>query len=588
MNPFLHFNFINENGEKAPLVFQDPVNILQTRKLDEVGTIFERVDQALADGYYVAGYVSYEAAPAFDPAYAVNSGNTLPLVWFGVFSHPINQVPDTKSKNYIVGDWELKQSFESYQSALQQIKTAIEHGNTYQVNYTVRLHASFKGNDYAFFQQLERNQQASYAAYLNMGRYRILSASPELFFRVNQNKIETKPMKGTARRGKTTKEDQMIIDQLTHSEKEQAENVMIVDLLRNDIGKIAMTGSICVPKLFEVETYPTVHQLTSTIEAELKENTTVYDWFKALFPCGSITGAPKISTMNYIRELENSPREVYCGAIGYLTPDRQAVFNVPIRTVVIDHDKEEATYGVGGGVTWDSTVDGEYEEMRTKAQLLKERRPHFHLLETLKLQNGIYPLIEYNIQRLMDSANYFGRKCDRDEVLDTLHDFAMSRQTGLYKVRLLLSSTGNIQIEGFPIKTNNDFIHCILAKSPIDRSDPFLYHKTTHREVYHQHLDQDDQLIALLWNEEEELTEFTLGNLVVERDGKLYTPPIESGLLAGTFRQHLLDTGEIEERILLKNELIDFDEIWFINGVRGWLKVKIHIKKSAKSSLSPD
>ena len=286
MKTFLHFNFANEKGEKVPLVFQDPLRILQTTKLDEIRSIFHQVEKALEDGFYVAGYVSYEASPAFDHAYAVHSETTLPLVWFGVFTHPLDHVPPIENKDYYVSDWKQKQNFDHYQTALFKIKKAIEDGDTYQVNYTNRLHATFKGNDYAFFQQLERNQQASYAAYLNIGRYRILSASPELFFRVNQNRMITKPMKGTARRGKTTSEDQMIIEQLTHSEKEQAENVMIVDLLRNDIGKIAVTGSVRVPKLFEVETYPTVHQLTSTIEADLKEETTVFDWFKALFPCG--------------------------------------------------------------------------------------------------------------------------------------------------------------------------------------------------------------------------------------------------------------------------------------------------------------
>ncbi|WP_226035983.1 aminodeoxychorismate synthase component I [Aquibacillus saliphilus] len=580
MNPFLLFEFADETGAKHPTLFTGPIEIIETDNLSEVSTIFKKIENALDNGYYVAGYLSYEAAPAFDDKYKTHEKTTLPLVWFAIFDKPTNEIPPHTEQNYEVGNWQLTSDYSEYQAGINTIKKAILNGHTYQVNYTARLHANFRGDDQAFYQQLTRNQQASYSAYLNLGRYRILSASPELFFRLNTNEITTKPMKGTAKRGRTTSEDEVLISNLKASEKEQAENLMIVDLLRNDIGRISKTGTIRVPRLFDVETYPTVHQMTSTITAELEPSTTVFDWFKALFPCGSITGAPKISTMDYIASLEQSPREVYCGAIGYITPERKAIFNVPIRTVIIDSENELATYGVGGGVTWDSTVEGEYNELLTKAKLLTERRQEFQLLESLKLENGVFPLLSYHLNRLEDSANYFQFLIDVDNVKMRLQNYAKNNSEGTYKVRLLIDKTGSITIKGDSANPINEPVSCELAKSPINELDPFLYHKTTVRNQYNSFQQQDSTTFStLLWNKYDELTEFTIGNLVVKINGNYYTPPITSGLLAGTFRQKLLDKGIVEERILLKSEMNKFDEIWFINSVRGWLKVNLITKE---------
>ncbi|ANU20699.1 aminodeoxychorismate synthase, component I [Planococcus plakortidis] len=575
MAPYLQFDFAKADGTPETVAFSEPQAVLEAKSLKDVAGVFEQVDRYTSQGYYAAGYVSYEAAPAFHPEMAVRAGAEMPLVWFGIFSE--TQAPKPVSDaEYEVSAWTLEGSVAEYKNGIRKIRQAIEEGDTYQVNYTERLTAGFKGDAKAFYRQLARNQQADYSAYLDIGRHQILSASPELFFRIDGSRIRTKPMKGTAPRGRTSWEDEAILDVLLESEKERAENLMIVDLLRNDMSRLAKRGTVRVPKLFEAEKYPTVHQLTSTVEAELPEGLRVFDWFQALFPCGSITGAPKVSTMRYIAELEQTPREVYCGAIGYITPEKNAIFNVPIRTVVIDQDKSAARYGVGGGITWDSTSDGEYEELLTKARVLTDQRPEFALLESLKLEDGNYPLAALHFARLKKSAAYFRFALDEEAMAKQLESLASKHATGLFKVRLTLERSGKMELAAQPAAPIEQPIRCALAKSPVDSRNAFLYHKTTNRSIYEQHQQQAaDAFSVLLWNDREELTEFTIGNLVAEKDGCFYTPPVSSGLLAGVYREQLLEEGRIETKVLKKDELDTFDAIWFINSVRGWLKVEL-------------
>lgn len=385
-------------------------------------------------------------------------------------------------------------------------------------------------------------------------------------------------MKGTTKRGNSFSKDQANSSWLFHSEKNRAENIMIVDLLRNDLNMIAKPGTVQVPKLFEIEQYPTVHQMTSTITAKVSENILLVDIFKALFPCGSITGAPKVSTMKIIADLETTSRDVYCGAIGFITPNKKAIFNVPIRTVVIDQQTGKATYGVGGGITWDSTTEDEYDEIITKASLLEEDRPEFQLLESILLDNGHYFLLEEHLNRLKNSALYFGFSFQLANVVNTLNYFASQNNKGLLKVRFLLSKNGEITTEtqlitqptGVPIKV-------MVAEEPVKKNNPFLYHKTTNRKIYSgfQMKKPADVFDVLLWNEDEELTEFTNGNIVLEIDGIHWTPPVNSGLLAGTFRELLIKNGEILEKTLTVNDLKNCNKVWFINSVRKWLEVDL-------------
>ncbi|WP_228409606.1 aminodeoxychorismate synthase component I [Radiobacillus deserti] len=577
MNPLLLFEFSDKNGQITPLSFQDPLRIYQTNHVSEIHHIMLQVEKEVDAGYFAAGYVSYEAAPAFLPNSKVYQNTNIPLIWFAIFEKPSKEIPKF-TEPFSVSKWKLHTSRLDYEKGISKIKHAIEIGDTYQVNYTARLAADFYGDDFSFYKQLVDKQKASFSAYLNIGNRRILSVSPELFFRIDGTKITTKPMKGTAKRGRFLEEDRNQMIHLRKSEKEMAENIMIVDLLRNDVSRIAKPGSVKVNKLFEVESYPTVHQMTSTIEAELQPNTTIFEWFQALFPCGSITGAPKLRTMDYIAELETSPRDVYCGAIGYITPDRDAVFNVPIRTVIVDTVSHQATYGVGGGITWDSTVDGEYEELFAKAQVLSEEPiPTFQLLESISLENGTFPLWPLHRERLQQSASYFDYPVDWNIIEEEMMELANQHNSGHFKTRLLIDRNGQHVLEAEKVVSVKGPVICTLAKSAINKADRFLFHKTTHRSIYDKHQKEapDSCFSPLLWNEQEELTEFTFGNLVVEKNGAFYTPPQTCGLLAGTLRQHLLNQGKIEEKVITKTDLITYEKIWFINSVRGWLEVQM-------------
>ena len=316
--------------------------------------------------------------------------------------------------------------------------------------------------------------------------------------------------------------------------------------------------------------------MTSTITAQVSAATQLVDIFKALFPCGSITGAPKISTMDIIADLETTPREVYCGAIGYITPNKEAIFNVPIRTVVIEQQSGKAIYGVGGGITWDSTGEGEYQEILTKASVLKENRPEFQLLESLLLNEGEYFLMEEHVNRLENSAKYFGFPFDSEDVIKTLSIFASQNHLGVLKVRLLLEKNGEMSIEGQPIAQLKTPLKVKLADEPLEGNNLFLYHKTTNREIYNRFQRKFPNVFdVLLWNEDGELTEFTNGNVVVEINGILWTPPVQSGLLAGTFREKLMKQEKIHEKVVTVSDLKKSTKIWFINSVRKWIEVQL-------------
>ncbi|MGP4076241.1 aminodeoxychorismate synthase component I [Halobacillus sp. K22] len=567
----LIFEFSDRYGNKTPKRFADPDRIISAETIEQVEQAFLEVNEALKQGFYAAGFVSYEAAPAFDPSFQVHSSPEWPLVWFGIFNEPVSSEASAELGSFQVSDWHMEGDYNQYKNGISQIKQAIKLGETYQVNYTTRLKADFSGDEYAFYRQLAAAQKSSYCAYINTGRHQLLSASPELFFRIDEGTIMTKPMKGTAARGRFPAEDEKLKADLHCSEKERSENLMIVDLLRNDLGRIALPGTVHVPELFEVETYPTVHQMTSTIKGQLADSFSMWEVFQALFPCGSITGAPKVRTMEYIKKLEPSPREVYCGAIGYMTPEKEAVFNVPIRTVMLDEGT--AAYGTGGGVTWESTSEGEYEEIHTKARLLTESAPEFRLLETMKMEDGMIFLLPYHLKRVKSSGDYFGFKVDQDLLLQSLSKISSFHQEGVYKVRMLVDQEGEPEIECKQLSESPAVLNAELADEPVDEQDPFLFHKTTHRKVYEKH--QKENALVLLWNKQGELTEFTIANLVVKFNGEFFTPPISCGLLSGTYRKQLVEEGRLKEKVLRKEELEKYQEIWMINSVRGW--VRIHL-----------
>ncbi len=576
IEPLLSFEYVDSSGKINPLTFCNPQKIIVARTIDEVLPSLQIVQDAVSNGLYAAGFLSYESAPAFDNALKVSEEHSMPLLWFGLFSKP-QHCSLSSSGTFNSTKWQPSVSMDEYQAAISTIKEFIASGDTYQINYTIRLSSQFQGDDIAFFEKLKRAQASNYCTYINTGEHSIISASPELFFHLEEDWITTRPMKGTAKRGNSLTEDEAMANWLYHSEKNRAENVMIVDLLRNDLGMIAEAGSVQVSKLFEIERYPTVHQMTSTITAKVSKNTTLVDIFKALFPCGSITGAPKIRTMEIINDLETTPRGVYCGAIGFITPNKEAIFNVPIRTVVIDQHSGQATYGVGGGITWDSTARGEYNEILDKARCLEEERPEFQLLESLLLKDGEYFLLEEHLNRLQNSAQYFGGfSFNRKIVQKALQDFARDNNNVELKVRFLLAKSKEMTIHASPITNSEAPLKVKLADEPITKDNPFLYHKTTNRDVYTQFQKRFPEVFdVLLWNESNELTEFTNGNVVLEIDGQLWTPPVTSGLLAGTFRESLINNGKIQEKIVTLSDLNKSTKVWFINSVRKWVEVEI-------------
>jgi para-aminobenzoate synthetase/4-amino-4-deoxychorismate lyase len=465
--------------------------------------------------------------------------------------------------------WRPRTDARQFNQAINTIKRQIEQGNTYQVNYTIRLESQFEGPSYEFYRALLNAQSASYSAYLDTGRFKILSASPELFFHLENGRIKTKPMKGTSPRGKTSAEDCEQRQQL-FSEKNRAENVMIVDLLRNDLSQIAKPGSVKVEQLFAAEKYPTVWQLTSTISAEIEDKLSLAEIFKALFPCGSITGAPKASTMKLIAELEPEAREVYCGAIGYITPQRKAIFNVPIRTVIIDSHNSSAQYGVGGGITWDSTAEDEYQEIVNKTKVLYGTLQPEGLIESLLISNGDYFLYDLHLNRLTASADYFDFVFQRHDVEERLKHAAQQYGNGDWKIRLTLDRQNNIDISAQPVEANAFPITAHWALAPMDSNNPLLYHKTVVRHHYPTLTHGEEQL---LYNERDEITEFVNGNVVLVINGQYLTPSVKSGLLPGTMRQHLIEQGVIREATLYRSQLEQASQIYFINSVRQWRTV---------------
>ena len=558
------------------LYFSRPHQIISAKKLEDVLPALREIEELVKDNHWhAAGFLSYESAPAFDPALQTKPGTGFPYLWFGLYPEPRTvRLPAPAGPKPILHLQSINDRG-SYNSVITKIKDCIAEGKTYQVNYTIRLQADFTGSAWDFFLHMAQSQ-SNFAAYIDVDRHIICSASPELFFQLDGNTITCRPMKGTAKRGRTTIEDHQLSDWLKNSEKNRAENVMIVDMIRNDLGKIAEMGSVHVPHLFEIERYPTLWQMTSTVTAKTRASLT--EILTALFPCGSITGAPKISTMKIIATLENTPRKIYTGTIGHISPRRTASFNVAIRTLLVDKESRLAEYGIGGGVVWDSFSADEYAEALLKAQILVQQALPFSLLETLlwTQQEGFF-LQEKHVARMLDSAAYFDILITKEKVEDYLQQIG-SEFFRPQRVRVLLDQAGNLRHESaaFEMPVDNQTLKACLAKKPVDSSNIFLFHKTTQREVYEStRKDSEEFDDVLLYNESGELTEFTIGNLVVELDGQLLTPPISCGVLAGTFRAYLVEKGQVVERTVTIDELNKSTKIFRVNSIRRWQRVEI-------------
>lgn len=575
----------------AWLKFTGPRRVIVTDKLEDVRKALDETERLVDEhGWHAAGFVSYEAAPAFDPSLRVIPSHGFPLLWFGLYDGQTSLTSLTGLTG-LTGQWMPNIERDEYNAAIGKIKEYISQGKTYQVNYTMRLISDAEPDPWTLFLHLAQSQN-KYAAFVDIGDWAICSASHELFFELDGDIITGRPMKGTVKRGRTTAEDKLNSDWLRASEKNRAENVMIVDMIRNDLGHIAEVGSVHVPELFTIEKYPTLFQMTSTVKATTKASVTRI--FSALFPCASITGAPKVSTMRIIEELETSPRKIYTGSIGYIAPNRKARFNVAIRTALVDKANRKAEYGVGGGIVWDSTSADEYSEALLKARVLTDPpQKEFSLFETLLWtpEEGFF-LLDRHIERMMDSAEYFGFNTNTSRAFNLTnsgtqpHGGLQTRPTDIKiflselvsdadspkRVKIFMNSRGELLGEVRDFQPVDKVFNICLANQPVDSSDRFLFHKTTNRDIYEQAMIEgyDD---VLLFNENDELTEFTIGNLVVKMDGELLTPPIECGLLAGTFRAELLASGEIKERVISVSDLGKCEAVFLVNSLRKWVKV---------------
>jgi len=561
-------------------VFEEPEELVIARRIPDVLPALARVEAATREGRHAAGFLAYECAPAFEPAMRTRPPVSFPLVWFGVFGKRRRIRPGeyAASGTCRLSEWTPSISREAYLAAFRRIQRHITAGDTYQVNFTFRLRAGWEGEPFALYRRLCRSQRSAYSAYIAWEGHRILSVSPELFFGLSGGILTARPMKGTRPRGRWAEEDDALAEELANSSKDRSENVMIVDLLRNDMGRISETGTVRVERLFEVERYETVFQMTSTIRSRVRPGSGVADLFAALFPSGSVTGAPKIRTMEIIAETEESPRGVYTGSIGYVSPGPEAVFNVAIRTLRLETGTGEAELGVGGGITHSSRPEEEYDECFAKARFVSAERPEFELLETMLWDGREYGLLDRHLARLERSARYFDFRFDPAAVRRALDDLARTMGPAGHRVRLLLAADGSLRLEpaGLRSPAPERPFRVALAREPVDSGDPFLYHKTTHRLIYERAAkSRPDCDAVILQNERGEITEADMANVVVETEDGWRTPPVECGLLPGVYRAELLDAGKVREGVLCAEDLARAKGLYLANAVRRLWRVQL-------------
>lgn len=581
-------------GRSRSLALVSPVKTLQALGAGEVAGVLAELEEEVLRGRWVGGWVSYEAAPGINPTLTVRDGSeatfgSLPLACFGVFesAHPATELP---TAGYDLGEWVPAIDAAQHAHDVQRIREEIRQGNVYQVNHTFRLTALFTGDALSLYGDLVRSQNGGYCAFLDFGRWQVLSASPELFFEWRDGLVVSRPMKGTIQRGRDGAEDIDMQATLSASPKDRAENVMIVDMVRNDLGRVARAGTVEVPSLFATEKYDTVWQLTSTVTAEPRTGTALAEVFAALFPAASITGAPKVAAMELISRLEADQRGVYCGAIGYGGPGKNGIpiwrFNVGIRTVLIDKANERGWYGTGGGITYDSTPSGEYAEALLKTRVLARRSSDFDLLETMRwTPDAGFHHLGRHLRRLMASADYFDVPVSNAHVREALEE-ALRGVDRPQRVRLRVSRQGGITVDIGPTPKAFEPVRLAVDHVPVDSNDPFLRHKTSRRELYEaaaaRHPYADD---VILVNERGELTETTIASLVAEVDGRWVTPPLESGCLPGVERAHLLAVGEIGERVLYPADLDRATGLARVNSLREWESATLAVPEQ-RSSLT--
>ena len=582
-------DFCDPHGRQAALrcAFDQPQQTLVAHTPDQVKPLLDAVEALSQQGCWCVGYVRYEAAPAFDAALKVHAADG-PLAWFGVYAQalpwPVNEaIADAATRV----DWQSSLARADFEVAMNHIHQAIAAGDLYQLNYTAPLHGTFSGDAPTLFRRLQQAQPRGYAAFIDSGFEQVLSVSPELFFDWQNDQLLTRPMKGTAPRGDSAEHDKTLAAALVASPKERAENVMIVDLLRNDVSRVAQPHSVKVPHLFTVQTLPTVLQMVSDVTATTRPGTRLSEVFAALFPCGSVTGAPKVQAMRMIQALEPAPRGIYCGAIGVVRPGGHATFNVAIRSVTLQGAK--ATCGIGSGITYDATAEAEWREWRVKRGFLARASEPFQLLETLRLESGVFQHLEAHLARLQRAAAHFGFPFDQaaianavkqsmaPEFMDCHVADATRNDETAWRIRLLLDDQGRAQAQAFALPASPVPVALQLADRPFDDAhSEFTRFKTTQRAHYEAFAPTvPDVFDTLLYNNAGELTECTRGNIALLLDGRWVTPPLRCGLLDGVGREMALKDGRVVEAVVRVDDLPRAQALAFINSLRGWLPARL-------------
>jgi len=552
--------------------FSDPRDTGRADTLAEVIPAIEAAERAASSDWVVMA-IAYEASPAFEPAArtAACPPAGTPFVWWTAFGARSDVGPPAFGPSPVI-DRTRTPNVLPFTEAVDDVRSRIAAGDVYQVNVTDRIRGHYVGEPLDVYRALTGVQTCAHAAYLDLGDVVIASASPELFFAWDGDTITCRPMKGTAPRHPRTDRDRAVAAALLASDKERAENVMIVDLMRNDLSRLSYPGHVRVLELFTLERYETVWQLTSTVEADVRANITLGDVLTAVFPCGSVTGAPKLAAMQVIADLEAEPRGVYCGAIGYLSPPGRgprAVFSVPIRTAVIEPATHTYVYGVGGGITWSSDRVAEDREVRAKDRILTRSRRQFDLLETMRLDAGGIAHRDRHLTRLLESAEWFGIDARRERIeaaLDALPPVGAPR-----RLRLLVDQQGNPRTEHHPLVPLPTPARLAVDDVAVRSDDPFCCHKTTFRRHYDEarrrHPGADD---VVLVNEHGNVVETTTANLAYRRDGRWFVPPLDDGGLPGVGRAVQLAVGRVAERSLPVSELGSCDELAVVSAIHGW------------------
>ncbi len=595
-NTFIIFDALPGKEPVDALIFEDPDRMIVCDDAGDVECMLDSVDAAISGGAYVAGFLSYELGYCFlDIPFKKQS--ELPFFSFGVFSSPhrvpIKDLPShlgavPGEKTFSLSNGYYSTPFASYIKDFAAIKKNLEQGNTYQVNYTLKYKFDFTGQAGSLFTSLLARQEVPFGGFIELDRWAILSLSPELFFTRNGNEICVRPMKGTIARGNSKEEDLSNLSLLKNSSKDRAENIMIVDLLRSDLGRIAESGSVRPRNLFTIEKYRTLFQMTSTISSVIRDNVSWRTLFSEIFPSGSVTGAPKKRTMEIIRSLEKEDRNIYTGSIGYVSPNGKALFNVAIRTLLLDKKTSRGEMGIGSGLVYDSQPKKEYEECLLKGEFLTGicSTHTFSLIETMLLEKGQLFLLDLHLNRLAKSALFFSFPLIRSDIASRLEESIAPCDTSKkYRVRLLLDNTGSVEISITQIDDpSSGVVNAIISEHRTNPNNIFLRHKTTNRSFYESELStfrKKGFTEVLFLNSRGELTEGAISNIFIKKENIYFTPPLASGLLNGVYRQFLFEseTLPLKEKVLYPEDLKNADEIYIANSVRKMTQVRLRCLK---------